>query len=49
MFTNKLFVVIGVISLIFVGLFIYLFLLDRKTRRMEQKLDEWMRKNNVKP
>lgn len=49
MFTNKLFVVIGVISLIFIGLFIYLFLLDRKTRRLEQKLDEWMHKNNVKP
>lgn len=48
MFANKLFVVIGVISLIFIGLFIYLYLLDRKTRRLEQKLDEWMRKNHVK-
>lgn len=49
MFANKLFVVIGVISLIFIGLLIYLFLLDRKTRRLEQKFDEWMHKKDVKP
>ncbi|MGC8864440.1 MAG: CcmD family protein [Bacteroidales bacterium] len=49
MFANKLFVVIGVISLILIGLFIYLFLLDKKTRRLEQKLEEWMRKNNIEP
>lgn len=48
MFTNKLFVVIGVITLIFSGLLLYLFLLDRKTRRLEKELDDLLKKQNEK-
>lgn len=48
MLPNKLFVVIGVITLIFIGLFAYLFFLDRKTQRLEKELDELLKKQNKK-
>ncbi|MDK2908973.1 MAG: CcmD family protein [Bacteroidales bacterium] len=46
MLTNKLFVVIGVITLIFIGLFVYLLFLDRKTQRLEKELDELLKKQS---
>ncbi len=46
MYANKLFVVIGVITLIFAGLLLYLFFLDRKTKRLEKELDEFLKKQN---
>jgi CcmD family protein len=38
--SDKLFVVVAVIAIIFVGLLIYLFSLDRKIHRLEKRLNE---------
>lgn len=37
---GKIYVVVGVIVIIFIGLFVYLISLDRKVRRLEKKLEE---------
>ena len=37
---GKLFVVIGVLSLILVGLVVYLFVIDKKVSRLVQKMKE---------
>jgi CcmD family protein len=42
---GKIFVVVAVLATILVGMFVYLFLLDRKVSRMEKELkDESTRK-----
>jgi len=38
--SENLFVVIAVLSLIFIGLFVYLFFLDQKLRNLEKKTNE---------
>lgn len=37
MITNKLYVVIAVLAVILTGLFLYLFTIDRRLRKMEQQ------------
>lgn len=41
MIENKLYVVIGVLLIILTGLFVYLFSMDRKLRRLEKKQKEF--------
>ncbi len=48
MLSNKLFVVIGVIAIIFIGLVGYLFFLDRKTQRLEKELEDFLNEQNKK-
>lgn len=38
--SDKMFVVVLVISIIFVGLFVYLMSIDRKTRRLTKELEK---------
>ncbi len=38
--TQKIYVVVAVLALIQAGIFLYLFLLDRKLTRMEKEMDE---------
>ncbi len=38
--SDKTFVVVAVLSLIFIGLFAYLFFIDRKLRNLEKKVNE---------
>lgn len=45
MYDNKLFVVIGVIALIFTGIIIYLFSIDRKVNKLRKEQEK--RKNNT--
>ena len=40
MFENKMFVVVGVIALIFAGITAYLVYLDRKLNRIRKQMDE---------
>lgn len=37
---GKIYVVVGVILIVLTGLFIYLFLLDRKITRLERKIED---------
>ncbi len=37
---GKIFVVVAVLAVILVGIFIYLFSIDRKVRKMEEELHE---------
>ncbi len=37
---GKIYVVVGVIVIIFVGLFVYLISVDRKVSRLEKKMEE---------
>lgn len=37
---GKIYVVVGVIVIIFLGLFVYLISLDRKVSRLEKKMEE---------
>lgn len=39
MFTGKIFVVVAVLALIMTGIFVYLFLLDRKIGRLEKEVE----------
>jgi CcmD family protein len=38
--SGKLFVVVAVLAVIMTGLFVYLFILDRKVQRLEKQLEE---------
>jgi CcmD family protein len=38
--SGKIFVVVAVLAVILTGLFVYLFFLDRKVRRLEKQLEE---------
>lgn len=44
MITTKLFVVILVICAVFIGLAAYLFIIDRKTSRLEKEINEQLKK-----
>jgi len=37
---GKIYVVVGVIVIIFIGLFVYLITVDRKVSRLEKKMEE---------
>ena len=37
---GKIFVVVAVLAVIMTGIFVYLFFLDRKVRRLEKQLEE---------
>ena len=37
---GKIFVVVAVLALILVGIFVYLFFIDRKVSRLEKEIDE---------
>ncbi len=37
---GKIFVVVAVLSVILIGVFIYLFTIDRKLRRLEKEVEE---------
>lgn len=38
--SGKIYVVVGVILIVLVGLFIYLFSIERKVRKLEQKIED---------
>jgi CcmD family protein len=37
---GKIFVVVAVLAFILVGIFVYLFLMDRKIRKLEKEIEE---------
>ena len=37
---GKIYVVVGVILIVLIGLFLYLFSIERKVKRLEQKIDD---------
>jgi CcmD family protein len=44
---GKIFVVVAVLAVIMTGLFVYLFLLDRKVRRLEKMTEEKSEKKEL--
>ena len=44
MVESKLIIVIFVLAIILVGIFVYLFFMDRKIRRLEKEVEEKLRK-----
>lgn len=44
MIATKLFVVILVITAVFIGLAVYLFMIDRKTSKLEKEINERLKK-----
>ena len=44
---GKIFVVVAVLAIILVGIFVYIFTIDRKLRKLEKEMDEKL-SNNVK-
>lgn len=44
MVESKLIIVIFVLAIILVGIFAYLFVMDRKIRRLEKEVEEKLRK-----
>ncbi len=37
---GKIYVVVGIILIVLVGLFVYLFFIERKVKKLEQKIDD---------
>ncbi|HZY83029.1 MAG TPA: CcmD family protein [Cyclobacteriaceae bacterium] len=37
---GKIYVVVGVILIVLIGLFIYLFLIEKKVKKLEQKIED---------
>ena len=44
---GKIFVVVAVLAIILVGIFVYIFTIDRKLRKLEKEMNEKL-SNNVK-
>ena len=42
---GKIFVVIAVLAIILVGIFVYLFFMDRKVNRLEKEVEEQMNRS----
>jgi len=38
--SGKIYVVVGVILIVLIGLFLYLFFIERKVKKLEQKIED---------